>query len=67
MLLKIINIKKNYLGGCFLHFATCLSNFKIKPTGIVRESGNIKKCFDEFFEDFVISDELRKVIGCNIQ
>lgn len=29
--------------------------------GIVRESGNIKKCFDEYFEDFVISDELRKV------
>ena len=31
------------------------------PKGIVRESGNIKKCFDEFYEDFVISDELRKV------
>lgn len=29
--------------------------------GIVRESGNIKKCFDEYFEDYVISDELRKV------
>jgi len=29
--------------------------------GIVRESGNIRKCFDEFYEDFVISDELRKV------
>jgi len=27
----------------------------------VRESGNIRKCFDEFYEDFVISDELRKV------
>lgn len=28
---------------------------------IVRESGQIRKCFDEFFEDFTISDELRKV------
>ena len=27
----------------------------------MRESGNIRKCFDEFYEDFVISDELRKV------
>lgn len=27
----------------------------------MRESGNIKKCFDEYFEDYVISDELRKV------
>ena len=29
--------------------------------GIVRESGSIRKCFDEFYEEFVISDELRKV------
>ncbi len=28
---------------------------------IVKESGNISKCFDEFYEDFTISDELRKV------
>ncbi|KAJ7311613.1 hypothetical protein OS493_039893, partial [Desmophyllum pertusum] len=33
----------------------------LQEQGIVRESGNIKKCFDEFYEDFVISDELRKV------
>ena len=33
----------------------------LNSKGIVRESGNIKKCFDEFYEDFVISDELRKV------
>ena len=29
--------------------------------GIVRESGAIAKCFDEMCEDFLISDELRKV------
>ena len=28
---------------------------------IVRESGHIKKCFDEFYDDMTISDELRKV------
>ena len=31
----------------------------------MRESGNIRKCFDEFYEDFVISDELRKVRTIN--
>nr|XP_058967059.1 cilia- and flagella-associated protein 300-like isoform X1 [Pocillopora verrucosa] len=35
---------------------------RLQEQGIVRESGNIKKCFDEYFEDFVISDELRKVL-----
>ena len=29
--------------------------------GVVRESGNIVKCFDEVCGDFIISDELRKV------
>ncbi len=29
--------------------------------GIVRDSGSIVKCLDEFYEDFQISDELRKV------
>ena len=33
--------------------------------GIVRESGSIRKCFDEYYEDFVISDELRKVSSNN--
>ena len=33
----------------------------LNSKGTVRESGNIRKCFDEFYEDFVISDELRKV------
>ena len=32
--------------------------------GVVRESGAIRKCFDEYWEDFVISDELRKVKPC---
>jgi hypothetical protein len=30
-------------------------------TGIVRESGVIVKCFDEMCDDFLVSDELRKV------
>ena len=29
---------------------------------IVREGGNIRKCLDEYYEDILISDELRKVI-----
>ena len=29
---------------------------------VVRESGYLHKCFDEFSGDFTISDELRKVI-----
>jgi hypothetical protein len=28
---------------------------------IVRESGSIKKCLDEYYEEILISDELRKV------
>jgi hypothetical protein len=28
---------------------------------ICRSSGSIKKCMDEFYEDFTISDELRQV------
>lgn len=38
----------------------CFSLF-VYLAGVVRESGAIKKCFDEFYEDFIISDELRKV------
>ena len=30
---------------------------------VVRDSGYLHKCFDEFVEDFTISDELRKVIS----
>lgn len=29
--------------------------------GVVRESGRIVKCFDEVYDDFLVSDELRKV------
>ena len=31
------------------------------PTGLVRESGMIFKCFDEYVDGFTISDEIRKV------
>ena len=34
---------------------------KLKHEGIVRDNGNICKCFDEFYEGITISDELRKV------
>ncbi|XP_003219382.2 cilia- and flagella-associated protein 300 [Anolis carolinensis] len=30
--------------------------------GVVRENGNIVKCFDEYHEDILIADELRKVL-----
>ena len=30
---------------------------------VVRESGNIVKCLDEYVDDMVLSDELRKVSG----
>ncbi|CAK8697817.1 unnamed protein product [Clavelina lepadiformis] len=35
---------------------------KLTEEGIVRENGNICKCFDEFYEGIPISDELRKML-----
>jgi hypothetical protein len=35
---------------------------RLKSNGIVRESGVIVKCFDEMCDDFLVSDELRKVL-----
>jgi len=35
---------------------------RLETAKIVRESGMIQKCFDEYFENFVISDELRKCL-----
>ena len=35
---------------------------RLFESGIVREQGHISKCFDEYFDDYTISDELRKVI-----
>ncbi|XP_064615607.1 cilia- and flagella-associated protein 300-like isoform X2 [Liolophura sinensis] len=35
---------------------------RLYQTNVVRESGQIHKCFDEFAEDFQISDELRKML-----
>jgi len=35
---------------------------KLNNDKVVRsDTGNIVKCFDEYFEDFTVSDELRKV------
>ncbi|ELT98022.1 hypothetical protein CAPTEDRAFT_204568 [Capitella teleta] len=43
---------------------------RLQENGIVRESGRISKCFDEQWEDFSVSDELRKVnifVFCIVQ
>ena len=34
---------------------------RLYDNGIVRETGHIVKCFDEFCEELIVSDELRKV------
>ena len=34
---------------------------KLYDNNLVKESGRIAQCFDEYYEDFTISDELRKV------
>lgn len=34
---------------------------RLTENNVVRESGHISKCFDEFCGEFTISDELRKV------
>jgi len=34
---------------------------RLYDNNVVRDSGHIVKCFDDFYEDLVISDELRKV------
>mmetsp|Transcript_21982 Transcript_21982/g.52298 ORF Transcript_21982/g.52298 Transcript_21982/m.52298 type:complete len:181 (-) Transcript_21982:53-595(-) len=35
---------------------------KLKDLGIVRETGHIRKCFDEYVDGLQISDELRKIL-----
>ncbi|XP_033119538.1 cilia- and flagella-associated protein 300-like [Anneissia japonica] len=35
---------------------------RLQEESIVRENGSIAKCFDEFYEDFTIADELRKML-----
>ncbi|XP_061194760.1 cilia- and flagella-associated protein 300-like [Saccostrea echinata] len=35
---------------------------RLTDKGVVRESGHISKCFDEFYGEFQISDELRKML-----
>jgi len=36
---------------------------RLYDNNVVRDSGHIVKCFDDLYEDFIISDELRKA-GC---
>ncbi|XP_041352378.1 cilia- and flagella-associated protein 300-like [Gigantopelta aegis] len=44
-------------------FALSMAFFdRLYENQIVRESGHIHKCLDEFYEDFTISDELRKLL-----
>lgn len=33
---------------------------RLHDNNVVRDSGHIVKCFDDFYQDFIISDELRK-------
>ena len=44
------------------HNVTSLSFFNILKPNIVRENGNIVKCLDEYYESFVVSDQLRKCL-----
>ena len=34
---------------------------RLYDNNVIRESGHIVKCFDDYYEEFIISDELRKV------
>lgn len=41
---------------------TSMSFFdRLYSEGVVRETGDIVKCYDDCYEDILISDELRKV------
>ncbi|CAJ0928802.1 unnamed protein product [Ranitomeya imitator] len=41
----------------------CMSLFdRLHQENIVKEGGYISKCLDEYVDDFVVSDELRKVL-----
>ncbi|XP_029633935.1 cilia- and flagella-associated protein 300-like isoform X2 [Octopus sinensis] len=35
---------------------------RLKENGVIYESGRLYKCFDEYYENFAISDELRKML-----
>uniref|UniRef100_A0A7M4F954 Cilia- and flagella-associated protein 300 n=1 Tax=Crocodylus porosus TaxID=8502 RepID=A0A7M4F954_CROPO len=35
---------------------------RLYTEGVVRETGHIVKCYDEYYDDILISDELRKVL-----
>ncbi|XP_064297382.1 cilia- and flagella-associated protein 300 [Phalacrocorax carbo] len=35
---------------------------RLYTEGVVRETGDIVKCFDDYYDDILISDELRKVL-----
>lgn len=34
---------------------------RLYSEGVVRETGDIVKCYDDYYDDILISDELRKV------
>lgn len=34
---------------------------RLIENGVIYENGKLRKCFDEYYENFAISDELRKV------
>lgn len=35
---------------------------RLQDDNVVRESGAIQKCFDEYYQDMIVSDELRKML-----
>lgn len=39
---------------------------RLEENNIVRASGNILKCYDDFFEEMLIANELRKVKCLNV-
>jgi hypothetical protein len=44
------------------HNVTSLSFFDVLKPDIVRSNGSIVKCLDEYFDSFVVSDQLRKCL-----
>jgi len=62
-------ITKNRLGNVskvlyseLEHNVTSLSFFDVLKPDIVRSNGSIVKCLDEYYDSFVVSDQLRKCL-----
>ena len=54
-----------YVSVCFaIYYSVHLRIYFVLVIEVVRKSGSICKCYDDFCEDIQISDELRKVRMC---